>query len=302
MVGEALGVDEESVIEAFGRLRENGRQPRRRRVPAGASARARSPPWRCPPERLEAVAAIVSSFPEVNHNYEREHRLNLWFVVAAADDEALVTTLARIDRLTGIAVLRLPLVEEFHIDLGFDLEAPTRRTPRASKIRQRRARRHRPAAHRCARRRAPAGAAALRCPRRVRGARRAARDRPARALGGRRPDPPDRRGRAPSRAWLRANAMVVWDVPDETVARFGRQLAAAEGITLCYRRARRRPVWPYNLYCMIHGTERRQVAARIEALNRDLGLAAFPHAVLFSRTRFKQTGARYSAKREATHG
>jgi hypothetical protein len=53
---------------------------------------------------------------------------------------------------------------------------------------------------------------------------------------------------------------------------------------------------------MIHGTERRQVAARIEALNRDLGLVAFPHAVLFSRTRFKQTGPRYSATRETAHG
>jgi hypothetical protein len=73
-------------------------------------------------------------------------------------------------------------------------------------------------------------------------------------------------------------------------------------VTLAYRRARRRPAWPYNLYCMIHGTERREVAARIEALNRALGLERFPHAVLFSRTRFKQTGPRYSAAREAAHG
>jgi hypothetical protein len=79
-------------------------------------------------------------------------------------------------------------------------------------------------------------------------------------------------------------------------------LAAAEGVTLAYRRVRRRPAWAYNLYCMIHGTERRQVAARIEALNRELGLDALPHAVLFSRTRFKQTGPRYSATRETAHG
>jgi len=53
---------------------------------------------------------------------------------------------------------------------------------------------------------------------------------------------------------------------------------------------------------MIHGTERSQVAARIAALNRDLGLDAFPQAVLFSRTRFKQTGPRFSSAPEAIRG
>ena len=66
--------------------------------------------------------------------------------------------------------------------------------------------------------------------------------------------------------------------------------------------ARARPAWPYNLFCMVHGTERRAVAARVAALDRELGLDAFPHAVLFSRTRFKQTGPRFSSVPEAIHG
>jgi hypothetical protein len=53
---------------------------------------------------------------------------------------------------------------------------------------------------------------------------------------------------------------------------------------------------------MVHGTERREVQARVEALGRECGLEAFPHAVLFSRTRFKQTGPRFSAASEAIHG
>ena len=101
---------------------------------------------------------------------------------------------------------------------------------------------------------------------------------------------------------FRANGMSVWDVPDAVVAQFGSTLAGAEGVTLAYARARGLPEWPYNLYCMIHGTERRQVAARIEALNRELGLEVFPHAVLFSRTRFKQTGPRFSSTPEVIHG
>lgn len=75
-----------------------------------------------PDERLEAVAALVSALPEVNHNYEREHCYNLWFVLTAAGSEELGGVMAHIERQTGIPVMSLPLLEEFHIDLGFPLD------------------------------------------------------------------------------------------------------------------------------------------------------------------------------------
>lgn len=75
-----------------------------------------------PEERLEEVADWVSGLPEVNHNYEREHRFNLWFVLTAPDRERLDAVLAEIERRTGLAVLSLPLLEDFHIDLGFPLD------------------------------------------------------------------------------------------------------------------------------------------------------------------------------------
>jgi len=72
------------------------------------------------PERdLSDVAALVSSYPEVNHNYEREHALNLWFVAAAADRAALDRVLDDIRRRTGLAVIELPLERAYHVDLGF---------------------------------------------------------------------------------------------------------------------------------------------------------------------------------------
>ena len=74
-----------------------------------------------PPEKLEAVAAIVNGYTEVNHNYEREHRLNLWFVAQAPDAARLQTVLDEISLHTGYEVLSFPLVEDYHIDLGFDL-------------------------------------------------------------------------------------------------------------------------------------------------------------------------------------
>ena len=94
----------------------------------------------------------------------------------------------------------------------------------------------------------------------------------------------------------RANAMVVWDVPDDRVTAVGRQLATLPFITLCYRRPRRPPAWPYNLFCMIHGRDRAGVETLIEQASALAGLEGCARTTLFSRRRFKQRGARYAAK------
>lgn len=77
---------------------------------------------RVPAERLAEVAEFVSAIPEVNHNYEREHELNLWFVATAPDRDRLQGLLDDIAARSGIEVLAFPLVEDYHIDLGFDLK------------------------------------------------------------------------------------------------------------------------------------------------------------------------------------
>lgn len=91
----------------------------------------------------------------------------------------------------------------------------------------------------------------------------------------------------------RANAMTVWDVSDDRVDEAGRAIAAMPGVTLCYRRPRRRPDWPYNLFCMVHGRNRAAVEQTIEQITRKAGLDGSARAILFSRRRFKQRGARY---------
>jgi hypothetical protein len=75
-----------------------------------------------PDGRLVEVAALVSGYDEVNHNYEREHRLNLWFVVTAANRVRIEQVLAEIGARTGLTVLDLPLLEAFRLDLGFRLQ------------------------------------------------------------------------------------------------------------------------------------------------------------------------------------
>lgn len=97
---------------------------------------------------------------------------------------------------------------------------------------------------------------------------------------------------------FRANAMVVWDLPDDRVDAVGERVARYPFVTLCYRRRRCPPRWPYNLFAMIHGKERLVVTDQIARLNRDLGLLDLAQTVLFSRTRFKQRGARYETRAE----
>jgi hypothetical protein len=87
--------------------------------------------------------------------------------------------------------------------------------------------------------------------------------------------------------------MAVWDVPDGLVSEIGKMVSQQEGVTLCYRRPRRLPDWPYNLFCMVHGTDRAVVQAQIAQLAGNAGLDAFPAQTLFSRRRFKQCGAQY---------
>jgi len=94
--------------------------------------------------------------------------------------------------------------------------------------------------------------------------------------------------------------MVVWDVPDAEVSAVGRRLAAEPAVTLCYRRPRRLPDWPYNLFCMIHGSRRAHVEARLTEIVARQALEAIPHRVLFSHKAYKQCGGRFT-REDASH-
>lgn len=103
------------------------------------------------------------------------------------------------------------------------------------------------------------------------------------------------------RLGIDANAMVVWNVPDEQVSLVGRALAAESVVTLCYRRPRRLPDWPFNLFCMIHGVKREQVLEQLEALVHRHGLAEIECQVLFSQHAYRQCGGRYARRKSDEH-
>ncbi len=253
--------------------------------------------------RIESVAQSIDAYAEVNHNYEREHAYNLWFVVTAPTEARVAEVLAGIHRQTGCKPLDLPMLADYHIDLGFDLArgaqtsrphlSPADRPQTAASLRRQLEPSdyalaaaleggltlvHRPYAELAAK----AGMSEVEARRRL--------ERLV-ALGIIR-----RLGVVVRHRELgyTANAMVVWDVPDERVEELGRMLGAQPGVTLCYRRPRVLPEWPYNLFSMVHGRNRQAVLAEIERLRAELGLQDIPCHPLFSLRRFKQCGARYA--------
>jgi len=302
-IAERLGCTEAEVLATLGQLKERGAVSRIGAVVAprriGASTLAA---LSAPPDRLAEVADQVSRLSEVNHNYEREHAFNLWFVLAARDADALAATLRQIGEDTGCPVISLPLREEFHIDLGFDLCGGRRWHEQP-----------------CAPRPVALGEAEQRLMAALEdGLELVPRPFARLAL---RAGTTEEAVLGQIRDWLAdgllkrfgvvvrhhelgftANAMAVWDVPDDRISAVGTQLSGEPGVTLCYRRERSLPHWGYNLFCMVHGQAREDVEKRVEEISAAHALDGLPRAVLFSRRRFKQTGARYFSSGGAAHG
>jgi DNA-binding Lrp family transcriptional regulator len=117
-----MNISEDDVLKALERLKTLGIVNR-----IGPVFRPHTVGWstlaamHVPQERIEYIASIISSHPQVNHNYEREHELNLWFVVTALSEEEVNATLNEIAEQTGLEIIDLPMLESFHIDLGFAL-------------------------------------------------------------------------------------------------------------------------------------------------------------------------------------
>jgi len=261
-----------------------------------------------PPKDLDKIAGIVNQFDQVNHNYGREshsqkEKYNLWFVVTASDMVALNSTIANIELLTGLSVLVLPMEASYHIDLAFsinitgvespvavpfcNLEQPwSNEAPCLTEIEKR-----------ALRTAIEKGLPEHLTPYQV----------VAEQLG-----LSEQQVLSQINLWQKeglirrfglvikhrklgydANAMVVWNIPNDDMDKVALKLAKCPPVSLCYQRPRRLPDWPYNLFCMIHGTDRDVVLEQISQITQQLGLEAIERDVLFSFKAYKQHGARY---------
>jgi DNA-binding Lrp family transcriptional regulator len=96
-----------------------------------------------------------------------------------------------------------------------------------------------------------------------------------------------------------ANGMSVWDVDDTQVDIFGERIGQLPGVSHCYRRPRRLPDWPYNLFAMLHGRSRAEVEQQAVQLQELLGTACRGHDILYSTAILKKTGLRLRQSQES---
>ena len=306
-VAERLDASEDAVLEALRELLANGTLTRFgplyqiERLGGAFSLAA----LQAPEADFERIARIVNDFPEVAHNYRRNHAFNMWFVLATETPAGMNDIVERIAAATGMPVFNFLKEREYFIEARFAVGAgrvensaplakhPSPPTPLPQGERGVSAQALRPLIlatqaglpltpqpyHAIAAQlnsdaetvmaglQALLGAGAIR-----------------------------RIGVVPNhyRIGYAANGMTVWDVADEVVDELGERVGALEFVTHCYRRPRHLPDWPYNLFAMAHGASRDEVAAKADRIADILGDACRARDILYSTRILKKTGLRLS--------
>lgn len=265
--------------------------------------------------QLDEIANIVNQFQCVNHNYAREHHYNLWFVANAENQTLLNEQLEQISHATSCELLVLPMVKSFHLDLGFTInfDAQHQQTVEPSKtpyLPEKIAFSEIKNEHKAVNatdltksQKQLVSFIAQGLP---------LSSHPYQAIA-------EQLGLTEQQicqqlqTWLdngfirrfglvikhralgyRANAMVVWNVPEQQVDKIGQFLAKQACVTLCYQRPKQLPHWPFNLFCMIHGKSKQQVLAQLAQLTEQPTLTDIEHQVLFSTKAYKQRGAQFT--------
>jgi len=244
------------------------------------------------PGRLEDAASVVNEHPGVSHNYEREHRFNLWFTIAVPPGRSLEEEVARLAGEAGIREYRLlPTIRMFKIGVQLKMSSGSVRKARGRKRKQSPPLTDRdkmfvrvlqddiPLIEE------PFGDAAVR-------------------LGVGQEEVLSWLRLAQENGWMRrfaavlrhrkagfvANGMVCWRVPEDRIEQIGAAAAAFPEVSHCYQRPTY-PDWPYNLFTMIHGkskAECEEIARRISAAT-----GARDYTILYSVREFKKERIRY---------
>ncbi|MFO1423781.1 MAG: Lrp/AsnC family transcriptional regulator [Candidatus Competibacteraceae bacterium] len=304
VVAERLDSSEDAVLQALRELLADGTLTRFgplyqiERLGGAFSLAA----LQTPEADFDRIASIVNGFPEVAHNYRRDHAFNMWFVLATETPAGMNETIERIAAATGLPVFNFPKEREYFIEARFTVGAgqveraasakePSPPTPLPQEERGVSIQALKPLVlatqaglplvpqpYHTVAARLGAGAATVITSLQIlldAGAIR-------------------RIGVVPNhyRIGYAANGMTVWDVADEKVDELGEQVGALEFVTHCYRRPRHLPDWPYNLFAMAHGASRDEVAAKADRIAGVLGDACRARDILYSTRILKKTGLR----------
>ncbi len=247
--------------------------------------------------QLDKAARIIVEHPGISHSYERDHHFNLWFTLALPPEVRMETELQKLSTQIGAeAMLELPALKLFKIGVYFDLAGNGQQMPGSNvappsvlrqkadlsptdkavinELQQELPLVQRPFDMMSARLTMDVGKFLAHC----------------HSLQQR-----DimRRYSASIRhnnVGFKANAMTCWVAPPEAVEIAGRKAAAFREVSHCYER-KTSPLWPYNLFTMIHGHTREDCQTVVDKISRETGLDE--NVVLFSVKEFKKTRVKY---------
>ena len=254
-----------------------------------------------PEDRYEIITELVNVYPEVAHNYRREHELNMWFVLATETPVELEQILSSIEEITGLTVYNFPKQQEFYIGLWLHLSAdgkhdtipvPNKTEPSAGENKL-------DAIDRKLISVTQSGLAIERSPYQT----------IAKNMGTTQQDVMQRLNRMLSSGIIRrigavpnhyklgltANGMTVWDVEDEQLTKLGNIIGQLDFVSHCYQRPRHLPLWRYNLFAMVHGHNKEEVNEKVKQIEQLLGKQCRAHDTLFSSAILKKTGLRLAA-------
>jgi DNA-binding Lrp family transcriptional regulator len=305
-VAEQLGCSEEELIQTIKKLKQQKILTRfgplydAARLGGGLTLAAMS----VPDEQFDIVAQRVNSYAEVAHNYRREHKLNMWFVLATETPAEVAQVITSIERSTNLPVYNFPKQHEFYIGLRFDISdnnthetisfsepsIPTLQCDDDYNI---------TSLDREIIKQTQSGLAIT--------------SQPYHTIA----DDIDcnvndviehlknmlnggvirRIGAVPNHFHLgfKANGMTVWDVPDELVIELGNQVGQLSFVSHSYQRPRHLPLWRYNLFAMVHGHTREAVSEKTQQIKQILGENCRAHEILYSTAILKKTGLRLAA-------
>ena len=252
-----------------------------------------------PQDRYDIVTEQVNAYPEVAHNYRREHELNMWFVLATETPVEIIKVLSSIEKTTGLTVYNFPKQQEFYIGLWLHLAADGNHTTVPVPENSEQVKNEKTSLDDTDRKLINLTQTGF-----------SIEARPYQSIADNIGISQDevlhrlkqllasgiirRIGAVPNhyKLGLTANGMTVWDVPDSKVIELGNKIGQLDFVSHCYQRPRHLPMWGYNLFAMVHGIDKYAVNEKVKQIEKLLGKNCTQHDTLYSSAILKKTGLR----------
>ncbi len=306
-IADQLGCSEQTIIDSVKQLKDRrlltrfGPLYNAARLGGGLTLAAIA----VPEQRYEIVTELVNTYPEVAHNYRREHTLNMWFVLATETPQEIDRILQSIEHTIKLKVYNFPKQHEFYIGLWLDLPddgsvstIPLQVNSVANKD-SKESTFHLDDTDKKLIHVTQSGLEITASPyQSIARSIGIDQDEVIKRLSSMLASGIIRRiGAVPNhyQLGLKANGMTVWDVDDDKIIELGNLIGQLDFVSHCYQRPRNLPQWPYNLFAMVHGHNKDEVNDKVKQIEALLGANCRTHETLFSSAILKKTGFRLAA-------